>query len=486
MFNLVGKRYLFLIISLIVIVPGVISLVFKGLNVGLDFLGGTNVEVRPQKVITASEMTNLLKPFNLQELQVLTGSRDNLPGNQITWVRLNTQIDANVQKNINDTIVNKYASSVTTGTQVNVIFDNLTLASGKTVTVAIISTPGVAPKVADIQSWLSKLPNTTDPTRPPSTPTATTPTPTAQASATAAKSTVTPTAQATATPTAAATTTATATATASGTPTATATPASNPANIAVNVVDVQQGTTTQTITLLTRSVISPGDLLKIKANILNGNANYLQVLDNASVTGSVASETTRNSFLAVLAASVFILIYIWFSFRKVAKPWRYGTCAIIALLHDVLVVLGVFSILGWLFNVQVDALFITALLTVVGFSVHDTIVVFDRIRENMQRRSSETFEQVVNASLVQTMARSLNTSLTVLFTLSALTVFGGTTIRTFTLALLIGIFSGTYSSIFNASMLLVIWEKGELFFGRFNRERTPDGREVRELVRSGR
>jgi preprotein translocase SecF subunit len=196
----------------------------------------------------------------------------------------------------------------------------------------------------------------------------------------------------------------------------------------------------------------------------------------------VAFDTSLKAFLAVLAASVCILLYIWFSFRKVAKPWRYGACAIIALLHDVLVVLGVFSILGWLFKIQVDTLFITALLTIVGFSFHDTIVVFDRIRENMQRRTSETFEQVVNASLVQTMARSLNTSLTVLFTLSALTLFGGDTIRTFTLTLLIGIFSGTYSSIFNASMLLVIWEKGELGLGRFNRARTPDGRKVRELV----
>ena len=122
----------------------------------------------------------------------------------------------------------------------------------------------------------------------------------------------------------------------------------------------------------------------------------------------------------------------------------------------------------------------------VGFSVHDTIVVFDRIRENMQRRISETFDQVVNASLVQTMARSLNTSLTVLFTLSALTLFGGVTIRTFTLALLVGIFSGTYSSIFNASMLLVIWEKGELGLNRFNRRRTPDGRRERELVEARR
>jgi preprotein translocase SecF subunit len=210
----------------------------------------------------------------------------------------------------------------------------------------------------------------------------------------------------------------------------------------------------------------------------------MQVLQNATVSGSVSSETTRNAILAVVAAAVLILLYISFAFRKVAKPWRYGACAIIALLHDVLVVVGVFSILGWLFNLQIDALFITALLTVVGFSVHDTIVVFDRIRENMQRRTSETFDQVVNASLVQTMARSLNTSLTVLVTLSALTLFGGETIRVFTGALLLGIFSGTYSSIFNASMLLVIWERGELGLGRFSRGRTPDGREARELARS--
>ena len=152
-----------------------------------------------------------------------------------------------------------------------------------------------------------------------------------------------------------------------------------------------------------------------------------------------------------------------------------------------LVVLGVFSILGWLLNVQVDTQFITAILTVVGFSVHDTIVVFDRIRENMQRRTSETFDQVVNASLVQTMARSLNTSLTVIFTLTALTLFGGVSIRTFTLALLIGIISGTYSSIFNASMLLVIWEKGELGFNRLKRggpgRRSAEARELAESRR---
>ncbi len=208
------------------------------------------------------------------------------------------------------------------------------------------------------------------------------------------------------------------------TPTTTPTTQPNPANIPVQVVDVTQGTTTQTVTLLTRSELNSNKLLQMQAHFIN-NGIYMQQLSTAVVSGSVASETTRNAFLAVLAASGFILLWIWFSFRKVDRPWRYGTSAIVALLHDVLVVLGVFSILGWLINFQIDALFITALLTVVGFSVHDTIVVFDRIRENMQRRTSETFDQVVNASLVQTMARSLNTSLTVIFTLSALTLFGG-------------------------------------------------------------
>ena len=247
-----------------------------------------------------------------------------------------------------------------------------------------------------------------------------------------------------------------------------------------------QGTTTQTVTLLTRSVLSSNKLLQMQAHFINSGI-YMQQVATAEVSGSVASETTRNAFFAVLAASVLILLWIAFSFRKVDRPWRYGTSAIVALLHDVLVVLGVFSILGWLIGFQIDALFITALLTVVGFSVHDTIVVFDRIRENMQRRTSETFDQVVNASLVQTMARSLNTSLTVIFTLSALTLFGGATIRPFTLALLVGIISGTYSSIFNASMILVMWDKGELSFRRFRRDRTldkRDKREERELART--
>src|SRR5438552_8753519 len=145
-----------------------------------------------------------------------------------------------------------------------------------------------------------------------------------------------------------------------------------------------------------------------------------------------------------------------------------------------------FAILGYFFHIEVDALFITAVLTIIGFSVHDTIVVFDRVRENSVRHMGEPFEDIVNHSLMQTMGRSLTTSLTVMLTLLTLFLFGGVTIRSFVLALLVGIFSGTYSSIFNASMLLVVWEKGELGLNRFNRRRTPDGRRERELVEARR
>jgi len=498
-FNLTGKRYLFLIISLIVIVPGTLSLIFKGLNVGIDFLGGANIELRPEKAVTIQQVRNLVSPFKLLDLQVVTGVDTQLPSNQTIWIRLNTQIDKNVRTTITGDLQAKYPINGNPNTPLSVSYDDLTLVpsgggNARTVTVVTVTNfqKGVKPAISDIESVLSKLPPTSNPALGPST---STPTPTTTATATAT-ATGTPSATATAngSPTATATPKATNTpSTAAATPTPgkgtpsvlvtpTATPAtgSNPSNIPVKVDDVHQGTTTQTITLLTRSTVGTPTLL---AHFVN-SGNYMQVLQNSTVSGSVASETTRNAILAVVAAAVLILLYISFAFRKVARPWRYGACAIIALLHDVLVVVGVFSILGWLFNLQIDALFITALLTVVGFSVHDTIVVFDRIRENMQRRTSETFEQVVNASLVQTMARSLNTSLTVLITLSALTLFGGETIRVFTGALLLGIFSGTYSSIFNASMLLVIWERGELGFGRFSRGRTPDGREARELARS--
>lgn len=175
----------------------------------------------------------------------------------------------------------------------------------------------------------------------------------------------------------------------------------------------------------------------------------------------IGKEITTNAFKAIVVASLLIVLYIAWSFRSVPKPvssWRFGVCAIIALLHDVLVLLGIFAILGHFFHVELDNLFVTAVLTVIGFSVHDTIVVFDRIRENLRRTIGTPFAQVVNDSILQTLVRSLNTSLTAVLVLFTLLLFGGESIRWFVVALLIGIISGTYSSIFNASPLLVVWE----------------------------
>ena len=181
-----------------------------------------------------------------------------------------------------------------------------------------------------------------------------------------------------------------------------------------------------------------------------------------SVGATVSNESTRSAVLAVLGACVAILIYLTMAFRRAPHPLRYGVCAILAMVHDVLVVIGVAAILGELIGLEVDALFLTALLTVISFSVHDTIVVFDRIRENLvNRRPGESFEDIVNHSVVQTLPRSINTQLTTLFTLVALLLFGGETIRNLVLILLIGLISGTYSSIFNAAQLLVVWENRE-------------------------
>ncbi len=166
----------------------------------------------------------------------------------------------------------------------------------------------------------------------------------------------------------------------------------------------------------------------------------------------IGSELIRSSVILIVVGELFILLYLWVRFG-----FRFGTAAIVALLHDVIVVVGIFAILGFFFNLEFDALFVTALLTVIGFSVHDTIVVFDRIRENRIRHAGEPFGAIVNHSILQTLGRSINTSVTVVVTLAALFLLGPATIKTFTLALLIGVVSGTYSSIFNASQLLVAW-----------------------------
>jgi preprotein translocase subunit SecF len=200
---------------------------------------------------------------------------------------------------------------------------------------------------------------------------------------------------------------------------------------------------------------------KIVAEFEKISGSPVNTLEFSSVSASVGAEVTRAAGFAILLAAAAILGYIWFAFRGVDHAFRYGTAAILAMLHDVLVVIGVEAILGYTLHWEADALFLTALLTVIGFSVHDTIVVFDRIRENSHIYRRVDYETLVNHSIVQTLDRSINTQLTVMFTLFALVLFGGESIRHFVTILLVGIFSGTYSSIFNASPILVVWENRE-------------------------
>ncbi len=183
-----------------------------------------------------------------------------------------------------------------------------------------------------------------------------------------------------------------------------------------------------------------------------------------SVGPAVSRDITRNAVISVALAAAAIVVFLAISFRNTpppVSPWSFGVTAVLALLHDTLALLGIFAILGHYYGVEIDSLFITAVLTTIGFSVHDTIVVFDRIRENL-KRYTHSFDIIVNDSIVETIARSLSTSITVLFTLLALLIFGGETIRLFVLALLLGVLLGTYSSILNAAPMLVVWNNYKL------------------------
>ncbi len=206
-----------------------------------------------------------------------------------------------------------------------------------------------------------------------------------------------------------------------------------------------------------------------KESILNSleatlSPEGVEVLSSDLVSPVVARETILNGAYAVIAAAVGIFIYLWWAFRSVPRPFRYGLAAIVALIHDLVIVVGIFAILGNLMGLEVNTMFLVAVLTVIGYSVNDTIVVFDRLRENVINYSNRGFSQNVNVSISETIGRSLNTSLTVLIVLLALLLFGGATIRTFLLVLIIGVIAGTYSSIAVASQVLVAWENGD--FGR--------------------
>ena len=209
----------------------------------------------------------------------------------------------------------------------------------------------------------------------------------------------------------------------------------------------------------------------VMQNALTEAFGTLTIVEIYAISGSIASEIEGNAAIAVIVAAIGILLYITWAFRRLMRPFRYGVCAIVALLHDVIIVLGIFSVLGVIFDMEIDAMFIVGVLTIIGYSVNDTIVVFDRIRENSLKSPGTPLATTVNNSIMETLGRSLNTVITTLFVILALLLLGGATIHNFALVLLIGVISGTYSSIFIASQLLVVWESGA--FGRLFRRVVP-------------
>ncbi|MGH2402462.1 MAG: protein translocase subunit SecF [Candidatus Limnocylindria bacterium] len=341
MYDIVGKRNLWFIISAILTIPGLIFIVLGGLRPSIDFTGGTEWEVRYADAPSAAEMTATLAELGHEDALVTSLAEG--------FLRIRTE-------------------------PIDLI--------------------------------------------PPETPE---PSASAAASASAsASASVEPSASASAEPSA------------SASAAASASPSSEP-----SAAPIAQGTEFAGLENELEDRFGPGQPRSLR-----------------TVGPIIGADLIRSSAILIVIGELFILAYLWLRFG-----FRFGTAAIVALLHDVILVVGTFAILGYFFGVEFDALFVTALLTIIGFSVHDTIVVFDRIRENRIRHSGESFGAIVNHSILQTMGRSIITSLTVVVTLGALLLLGPPTIRTFTLALLLGVVSGTYSSIFNASQILVAWHE---------------------------
>jgi preprotein translocase subunit SecF len=435
-FHLTRYKWWFFGISLAVILPGLLALIFWGLNLGIDFTGGAVVEMRfqaPAGKVSTADIATAFRQVKGEDVHVFVASdlSSNQQKTQYVYISFDRPIGQNTIKTVTDRLNDPKANlgKVT----VDKVYADVRKPDTKEVALMVVHSDKTITAEA-VQAQLKDLPPTEAPVVDTSTPT-----PGATANAT---------------------TTTTPSATATPNPTATTTPTQT---FPVSVTSVLVGENTNTYRVETKNNLDVPQVNQA-VYILFAQSGPLFVQNKSTASAAIGAETTRNAILAVAAAALAIMFFIAFAFRHVGtwrRSFRFGASAIIALLHDVLVVLGLWAILGHFFDFKVDSLFLTAVLTVVGFSVHDTIVVFDRIRENLSRRTSETFEQIVDASLIQTMARSINTSFTVLLTLTALVLFGGASIREFTLALLIGILSGTYSSIFNASMILTVWETGE-------------------------
>lgn len=233
----------------------------------------------------------------------------------------------------------------------------------------------------------------------------------------------------------------------------------------LDTLDFAKGSIVQSTgedTLLIKSKPLDQEQINKLKSVINEKVGEYSEIRLESVWPTVGKDTINKAIWAVVLASIFIILYIAYAFYKIPKPansWRFGVSAVLALIHDVIISIGIYAIFCHFFGYEVNALFITAILTIMGFSVHDTIVVFDRIRENLKKFPSKNFTQNANDSVIQTLARSLNTSLTLILVLLALLFLGGESIRPFIALLLVGVSIGTYSSIFTATPILVVWQE---------------------------
>ena len=477
MFHLTRYRYIFFAISGLVIVPGLLALIFWQLNLGIDFTGGTTVDLRfANKNVTVQQVQQAFQQGKAQDVAVFvsTDLSDKLPPSHYVYVQFSRPIDSNESQAVIQRLQDpKYGLPAIDTNGTRTIQSSVYPGSSQPTALMVVYFKAGNVDLDKVKQALANLPPTGVPTSQSATGTA----PAAATPAASATTSATPAASATATKSATPGTAATPATTPAASASSGATPAA--ATFPVNVTNIQAGDNNQIYEVQTQTPYNGEAAATVVSNLMQKTGlAYVQQLSD--VGPAIAGETTRSAVFAVALAAMAILVYIAIAFHKVgsfALSARFGASAIIALLHDAFVVLGLWAIFGRLFNFKVDTLFLTAVLTVIGFSVHDTIVVFDRIRENLARHTTETFNTVVDTSLIQTMSRSLNTSLTVLFTLAALTLFGGDSTREFTLALLIGIASGTYSSIFNASMILSVWQNQEYRYW-FRRGRKPQQRTV--------
>jgi preprotein translocase SecF subunit len=407
-FDIIGKKNWFFLISLLVTIPGLIFILLtpvtggkEGLQFTIDYTGGTTWQIRFQdENVTADQVAKVFHDNDLQAIVVKQGNR---------FMDIKTEAIGLLPPAPSATPVPTLAPSGSAG------------ASGS---------PVASPSAS---AGASGSPSASG-----------SPAPSGSSSASASPS-PSPSPSPSASPSAAAS--------GSPTPSGAASPSPSPSTATGNTQLPTDGKGGQMVKAL-QAALGP-------------------IAEQASLTTIgpvVSSDLVNQALLLIAVGSLGILLWITYRFQDV----KFGVTALVALVHDVIVVVGIFAMLGTIFRVEIDALFVTAMLTVIGFSVHDTIVVFDRIRENRARHAGEPFAEIVNHSILQTFARSIMTSFTVVLTLLSLYLFGGEAIRTFVLALLIGIISGTYSSIFNASPLLVLWHEWEdRRLGRTGSTRAP-------------